>query len=211
MAKLPFEIDPQETALLVVDMQNDFCYREGRPNQPGGSMNRVIPYVKRLATMCRQAGIPILWSRQVHFPNDITRRKRKIPSHLEKLNFYPCMFGTPGAEIIDELKEDITSNEHIFEKHRSSCFYETTLEAKLRMLGITMPIIAGVASGYCVESTIRDAYARDYEILVVKECIGSSSEEADRITLENVDKYFGLTLPLDELAASLPIPQTAHS
>ena len=46
---------------------------------------------------------------------------------------------------------------------------------------------------------------------MVKQCIGSSSEEADRITLENVDKYFGLTLPLDELAASLPIPQTAHS
>ena len=91
----------------------------------------------------------------------------------------------------------------IVEKHRSSCFYDTTLHTKLRMRGIDILIISGVASEYCVENTIREAYHMDYDLIVIKDCIASYDQESTRSTLRNVEKWFGVVLSLEEITGYL--------
>ncbi len=203
---LGFQIEPGEVALLVIDMQNGFCHDQGTLGKSGADISAskaIIPSVKKLVRICREAQIQVIWSQQKHFPDDVTRRLHKIPTHMDKLGVYPCLTGTWDAEIVDELKSEINAEDDIVEKHRSSCFYDTTLHTKLRMRGISMLIISGVASEYCVENTVRHAYHMDYDIIVVKDCIASVNEESTRTTLLNVERWFGLVLSLKELSEQL--------
>ena len=84
-------------------------------------------------------------------------------------------------------------------KHGMSCFFDTNLHTKLRMLGAELLIISGVATNVCVESTIRDAYFRDFDILVVEDCVACSFPDLHRATLKNVEVYFGQVTTLKEL------------
>lgn len=197
---------PAETALLVVDMQNGFCDPQGSMAQAGqnyGPMHRIIPAVRELVDLCRVAGIQVMWSQQKHYPNDVTRTRHRIPTHLQKLGVRVCTKDTWDAEIVAQLQPAVRPEDDVFEKHRSSCFHNTTLESKLRVQGITTLIVCGVATNYCVESTIRDAYARDYDIVVVEEAVASLWEDLHHATLKNVELMYGVVLPMAGLRKSL--------
>ena len=199
-------IDPRETALLVVDMQNGFCDPQGTMARAGVNylpQNRIVPAVKQLVSVCRRAGIHVAWSLQRHYPDDLTRKKHRIPSHLTKLGVVPCLNDTWDAELVAQLKGDVMPEDDVFEKHRSSCFYNTTLEVKLRMRGMTTLIVCGVATNYCVESTIRDAYARDYDIVVVEDCVATLWDDLQRATLRNVELFYGTVVSLSALEERL--------
>ena len=199
-------IDPRETALLVVDMQNGFCDPQGTMARAGVNylpQNRIVPAVKQLVSVCRRAGIHVAWSLQRHYPDDLTRKKHRIPSHLTKLGVVPCLNDTWDAELVAQLKGDVMPEDDVFEKHRSSCFYNTTLEVKLRMRGMTTLIVCGVATNYCVESTIRDAYARDYDIVVVEDCVATLWDDLQRATLRNVELFYGTVISLSALGERL--------
>ena len=195
-----------QTALIVVDMQNGFC-------DPSGSMakskqnylpqNLIIPAVKGLVETCHEAGIHVLWSLQKHYPNDQTRIKRKIPTHLQKLGVNVCTKDTWDAELVSPLNDAVGPKDEIFEKHRSSCFYNTTLETKLKAQGITTLIISGVATNYCVESTIRDAYARDFDIIVIEDAVATMWEDLQKATLKNIELFYGVVMSLKGLQAIL--------
>lgn len=205
---LPFIIAPKETALLVVDMQNGFCDPNGTmalANQNYLPQNRIIPTVKELVRTCREAGIQVMWSMQKHYPDDLTRAKHKIPTHLAKLGVHVCLKDTWDAELVAQLKEDVMQEDDVFEKHRSSCFYNTTLETKLRMRGITTLIICGVATNYCVESAIRDAYARDYDIVVIEDAVATLWEDLHRATLRNVELFYGTVISLQGLKKAVAV------
>jgi len=199
-------IDPRETTLLVVDMQNGFCDPQGAMARAGVNyfpQNRIVPAVKELVSVCRRAGIHVAWSLQRHYPDDLTRKKHRIPSHLTKLGAIPCLKDTWDAELVAQLKGDVLPEDDVFEKHRSSCFYNTTLEVKLRMRGMTTLIVCGVATNYCVESTIRDAYARDYDIVVVEDCVATLWDDLHRATLRNVELFYGTVVSLGALSERL--------
>jgi len=160
--------------LLIIDMQNGFCNEQGSLSKAGVNVSynkAIIQRIKRLVRSCREAKMHIIWSQQKHFADDITRQRHKLSTHLHKMNVVPCIKNTWDAEIVDELKSEIRDEDDIVEKHRSSCFYDTTLHTKLRMHGIDLLVITGVASEYCVENTIRHAYHMDYDMIVVKDCI----------------------------------------
>ncbi len=199
-------IDPRETTLLVVDMQNGFCDPQGAMARAGVNyfpQNRIVPAVKELVSVCRRAGIHVAWSLQRHYPDDLTRKRHRIPSHLTKLGVVPCLKDTWDAELVAQLKGDVLPEDDVFEKHRSSCFYNTTLEVKLRMRGMTTLIVCGVATNYCVESTIRDAYARDYDIVVVEDCVATLWDDLHRATLRNVELFYGTVVSLSALEERL--------
>ena len=123
-------IEPGETALLVVDMQNGFCDPQGAMARAGLNyepQNLIIPAVKELVQTCRKAGIRVLWSLQKHYPDDVTRKRRRIRSHLAKLGAYPCLKDTWDAELVAQLKHEVMPGDDVLDKHRSSCFYNTTL------------------------------------------------------------------------------------
>lgn len=160
------------TALLVVDMQNGFCHREGTVGKSKldvGVHEQVIPQIADLVQATHRAGMPVLWSRQEHTPFDVTRSRHRVDTHTAKLEYIPCLRGTWDADLLDQLKSLVAEDDLVFTKHRASCFYNTNLEVELRMRGIDTLIITGVSTNYCVDSTIRDAYARDLDLYIVED------------------------------------------
>ncbi|MBI2848976.1 MAG: cysteine hydrolase [Chloroflexi bacterium] len=199
---------PQETALLVIDMQNTFCHVDGTLHQDGVDitpMKVIIPRVKALVELAKGRGIPDLWSIQEHFPADKMRDAHRITPHTLKRIRPVALKGTWDAEIVDELRPLIDERSHVFSKNRFSCFYNTNLEVLLRVLGIRMLLVAGVATNVCVETTVRDAYMRDYDVIVLKDCVASATEHLHRATLENIDRYLGMTKTLEEITQMLPM------
>jgi len=195
-------IDPACAALLVIDMQRGFCDPESRMEKAGiGTANQraIIPDVIRLVHLAREANVPILWSQQIHFPNDVTRKRRRIPSHIDKQHWAPCLRDTWEVDFMPEVVPEIRHEDCIVEKHRASVFFETTLDTKLRMLGIEQVIISGCNTDFCVETTIRDAYYRDLDVIVVRECVAGPRRQFHEDTLAKVQTYFGEVVSLDEL------------
>lgn len=193
-------IDPTETALVVVDMQNGFCSDQGGLAQAGVNIDNqkaVIPNVRRLVEGCRAVGMPIIWARQVHLPDDATKRRRRIPNHHDKRGITVCVRGTEDVEFVTGLAEVVQPDDHVFEKHRSSCFFNTNLETKLRMLGVQIVIVAGVNSSYCVDSTVRDAYFREFDVVVVRECVAGSFQDLHDAFLKNFDIFFGASFSIE--------------
>ena len=195
-------IDPTCTALLVIDMQKGFCDPESQMEKAGiGTENQraILPDVLRLVDLARERGLPILWSQQIHYPEDVTRRRRRIPSHIDKQNWAPCLRDTWEVDFVDEVVEAIRPEDMIVEKHRASVFFETTLDTKLRMHGIEQIIISGCNTDFCVETTIRDGYYRDMDVIVVRDCVAGPRPQFHEDTLAKVETYFGAVVTLAEL------------
>jgi isochorismate hydrolase len=130
-------IDPRVTALLVIDMQKGFCHPESRMEKSGvGTANQraIVPDLLRLVELARGYELPVFWSQQIHFPEDVTRRRRRIPSHQAKQRWTPCLRGTWEVEFADEIVPAMRPEDYVIEKHRASVLFETTLDTKLRML-----------------------------------------------------------------------------
>jgi ureidoacrylate peracid hydrolase len=201
-------IDPRYTALLVIDMQKGFCHPESRMETSGvGTANQraIVPSVLGLVRLARKHEIPVFWSQQVHFPEDVTRRRRRIPSHQTKQRWTPCLRDTWEVDFIDEVVAEIRPEDYVIEKHRASMFFETTLDAKLRMLGIEQLVVAGTTTAFCVETTIRDGYYRDFDVVAVRDCIADPRPRFHEDTMAKVETFFGVVVTLDELP-SLIVP-----
>jgi ureidoacrylate peracid hydrolase len=208
MSPIPFDIEPSETALIVIDMQNGFASPDGTLGRAGLdiSMTRaIVPRIQSLVEAARDAGIHVFWSRQVHYPDDRTRGVRRIPGHLARGSGRSmlCARGTPDAEIIDELQPLIQPEDDVFQKHRASCFYSSNFEAELRIHGIRMLIVTGTTSSFCVDSTIREAYARDFDVVVPGDAISDTEAEATRAVLRSTERFHGFVTTTDDLVAKL--------
>src|SRR6266542_961449 len=157
MPVLDFDFEPKQAALLVIDMQNGFAAPEGTLGKAGfdiGMTRAIIPKIQQLVEAARQAGVPVFWSRQIHYPDDRTREQRIIPGHLARGagRSMLCARGTWDAEIVDELAALMRPEDDVIQKHRASCFYSTHLEAELRLHPIPMLIVTATTSRLCLES-----------------------------------------------------------
>jgi len=210
-------LDPKEVGLLVIDMQNGFCHPEGARAKAFGvdaiAMPRAsIPNVVEMMRMARSAGVRITLTRQVHYPDDQARKRRRIPSHLDRrgVKLELCWRGTWDSELIDEIKAEVRPEDDIIIKHRASAFYNTPLEAELRIKGIQVLIITGTTTSFCIDSTIRDAYMRDYDVLVPAECVSDTDQSAHDAVLASTDRFHGLVTSTADIAKALgvavPVP-----
>jgi len=207
-------IYPQETALLVVDMQNGFCSPKGSRAQAGLdiSMPRgIIPNVAALVDACRGAGMQIFWSRQIHYPGDRARAGRRIPSHLDRhaKPLQLCLRGTPDVDIVDELQPYVRPEDDVFVKHRMSCFFDTPFDTELRMRGIQILIVTGTTTSFCVDSTIRDAYMRDYDIVVPQDACADTQLDAHEAVIKGVRRFFGVVTTTQELVEAIEASRVA--
>ena len=144
-------------ALLIVDMQNDFCRKEGALFSAKNL--EVIPEIKKEIEKARKEKIKIIFTQDWHDKND---REFKIwPRH--------CLKNSWGAEIIEELepkKEDI-----IIKKQSYSAFFETNLDGVLKSLKIKTLIFSGCVTNICILFTAFAAFERGYEIILKKNCL----------------------------------------
>lgn len=205
-------LDPAECGLLVIDMQNGFCHPEGSRAKAFGAESvykpeAIIPDVVRLMKTCREAGVRRWLTRQVYYPTDAMRSRRRIPSHLERrgLKLELTRRGTWDAELHDTIAEEVQPEDEIIVKHRASAFYNTSLEPELRMLGVQVLIIAGTTTSFCVDSTVRDAYARDFDVLVPAECVADTEDEAQEAVLHGINRFHGVVTSIDEVAGLLGV------
>ena len=199
-------LDPRKTALLVIDMQNAFCHREGTLGISGVDVEpaeRAIPTVARLVGSCRSAGIPVIWSQQVHFETDAGRARKRLPSHTQKRARVSALASTWDAQIVDELAPLADDPNLVFVKHRYGCFYETRLEAMLRMLGAEALLVCGATANACVETTLREAYLRDYDVVAVTDAIAAVRPEWNEVAHNVWGQYFGVLATSDEVATWL--------
>jgi nicotinamidase-related amidase/catechol 2,3-dioxygenase-like lactoylglutathione lyase family enzyme len=198
-------IDIKSAALLVIDMQNGFLHEKGTLGISGLDIKRlaaIVPAQKRLIKRCQKAGMPVIWTVQEHFAVDASRAQKKLAAHTAKRKQVSCLAGTWDADIIDELKPLAAVNPtFVLRKHRFGAFYETRLELLLRQLGVRTLFITGTTTNACVETTIREAYLRDYDVVAVTDCISGVNPEWEQVSMKVWAQYFCVLNDSKEVAS----------
>jgi ureidoacrylate peracid hydrolase len=193
-------IVPDQSALLVVDVQNDVCHDEGTFGRSGIQMGAIQAAVENLVEFietARRARVPVLFIKTHHdrwndSPAWLTREARKSKGEI-------CATGSWGAEF---YKVSPATDECAIVKHRYSAFVGTSLEVVLRTLARPTLLLAGITTNVCVESTARDAFMRDYHVVLVEDCAAAATKEEHEATLHNMRAYFGHVLDSRSIAAS---------
>lgn len=165
-------LHPEHSALLVIDMQNDFLDKKS-PTYTKNAED-IIPNLQKLIKTARKNQIPVIYTAHCH--QDPKIDGGMTAQWWPEIGDKKCLVaGTKGAEIINKLKP--LPKEKIIYKHRYSAFYNTDLEIYLRGLGVTDLIVTGIMTGICVESTVRDAFFRDFKIFVVADATAAGERE----------------------------------
>jgi len=223
-------IAPEHTALILIDVQNDFV-------SPGGATGRreAMPMVDRAAAripallqQARETGCMVVHVRAEYgqhvrhvgspyrFPSRKTREgavwSASAAELAEKHVFPPgevevCLPRSWGAEEIDAVKP--LPGEHEITKHRFSAFIDTPLEALLRSRGIRTLVFAGVTTNCCIESSARDAAMLDFYLVVADDCVGvkNSVQHLHEASLEQLRTYFALVEPSQRIIDAWRAPR----
>lgn len=193
-------IDPTEIAVMVVDMQNDYCHSKGfQALELGHDITKarsLIPRITDLTESVRKRGGHIAYTLSARAQGAAERDLHRVLPRL--MREFPWrggpQEGTWGAEIVAELAP--RPSDLIIRKSRYDAFVRTNLEGILRGLGVTTIIFCGVALNGCVESTLRSAFHLDFDVMVASDCVSVLSHpyrvEVETATLETIDMHFGL-------------------
>jgi ureidoacrylate peracid hydrolase len=200
------ELVPSDTALLVVDPQNAFCHPDGTLGRSGVDVTplaAVVPNIARLVRLCEAHGIATIYTRHTNHLVDEGRNRHRITPHTAKRATVACQPGTWDAEFVDELGALVTPSSHVIEKHRWSAFYGTRLQPLLGILGTRLLIVCGTTTNACIDSTVRDAYMRDFDVVVPRECVAGVRQDWHEAALAVLAHYAGEVVTLSELAEQL--------
>ena len=152
-------VDPSRTALVVIDMQNDFVQRGGSLLVPDAEAT--IPAIGRLLSLARTTRMHVVYSQDTHRPGD--PEWRIWPEHARE--------GSWGWRIIDELAP--TTDDLVLRKPRYDAFYRTPLEHLLRLWGIDTLVICGTVANICVHYTAASAALRWYDVVIPRDAISA--------------------------------------
>jgi nicotinamidase-related amidase len=191
-------IDPKKTAMIVVDMQNDFVAPGAVMETPAA--RAVVPKLTEALEICRDAGIKIIYTAHVH-RQDGSDMGLFDDMHPPIANRAALVDGTPGVDIYPELAP--APGEHIIKKHRYSGFYGTDLDIILREWSVDTVIISGTTTENCCHATARDAMFRNYRVVFLSDATA---------TYDYPDRGFGAMPNAKVHHASLVIlaDSTAH-
>jgi nicotinamidase-related amidase len=181
------------SALLVIDMQGFFLDPASPTFTPGGGA--ILPNVSRLVRAFRAAGRPVVFTRHVHHPEGLDA------GIMGQWWEGRCIEGTPESEVHPDLAP--LPGEKVITKHRYSAFYNTDLELVLRCLKVEDLVVSGVMTNLCCESTARDAYYRDYRILIPADGTGATTEQMHLASLLNLAYGFAYVTTTDAILADL--------
>jgi ureidoacrylate peracid hydrolase len=191
------------SALVVVDMQNDYCHPDGVFHRAGlridaRDRNRLVANINRLADALRAAGDPVVWARMVwDDAADLGLLAERSPFLREE----GLRRGTWGAEALEGL--EVRPSDWVVEKRRFSAFYASDLEERLRQAEVSRLLVAGVSTDFCVESTVRDAFFRDFDVLVIRDGVAGYRPALHDGALETMGTVFARVISTDEALGSV--------
>jgi ureidoacrylate peracid hydrolase len=181
----PLTIDPHQTAVIVVDLQNDFGAEGGMFARAGidiSAIQAVVEPTAQVLATARRRGMPVVYLK-MEFASDLSNAGGPdAPNLVRHLAFgvgepvtapdgrdsRVLIKDTWNTDIVTELAPQ--PGDHVVSKHRYSGFFETNLDALLKDLGVTALVFTGCTTSVCVESTLRDAFFRDYRCLLLADC-----------------------------------------
>lgn len=194
-------VDPAHTAIVVVDMQNDFCAQ-------GGSLDRrlgcdeaanaaLADRIMALVAAGRARGAPIVWVQAIY--DDKYVPPPMLAKAAERGDTGPrCAEGSWGADFYRLRPDD---GDILIRKHCYSAFQGTPLDQLLRRRGVRTLVVTGVSTNICVESTFRDGHSRGYYIVVPADCVASPAPDLHAATLRNVETLIGDVTAAEDLIA----------
>ena len=185
-------LDPDSTAVVVVDMQNGFCHPDGSLYAPGSE--GVIEPITNLVSRARDAGTRVVYTRDVH-----------PPEQFEGTHYYDeferwgehVLEGSWEAELVEEL--DVRDEDLVVEKHTYDAFHETQLEGWLNARKVDDLVICGTLANVCVLHTSGSAGLRDFRPLMVEDCVGAIEDDHREYALEHAGWLFGEVLESDDI------------
>jgi ureidoacrylate peracid hydrolase len=185
-------VDPSHTALLVVDMQRDFCSRGGAFDRLGVDISMYPPMLPRVAGLiaaARAAGVRVVFVQMTTLPGGLSDSPAQIrfnlrlhlASHGQVQPLAYTADGSEGQEIVPELAPE--PGDVVVKKYRSSAFWGTNLALLLRSNGIETVVVSGCTTEGCVESTARDALFSDHYVVIAEDCVASDDRAQHEASL----------------------------
>lgn len=201
LTTLEEKVDPRHAALIVVDVQNDFCHSEGSLARFGADMTGIqamVPHLEGFIEEARRMGLPIVFIRTSR--DDSTKSEAWREQRLRMgRDLSVCDAGTWGAEFYGVAPQP---GEPVVTKHRYSAFIGTNLDTTLRSMGVKSILTCGVATNVCVESTARDGAMLDYYLVFLSDLSATGDPVLHNTTLTNMRNQFGEVVTADEVVAA---------
>jgi ureidoacrylate peracid hydrolase len=227
----PIEIDTASTAVIVVDMENDFGAKGGMFDRAGidiSGIQKVVGPTAKVLAAARRAGVKIIYLKMGFRPDLSDLGAPDSPNRVLHLRFGVgktirapdgresriLIRDTWNTDILPELKPQ--ADDVVIYKHRFSGFYQTDLDATLKKLGIKHLIITGCTTSVCVEATVRDAMYSDYSCVLLTDCMSQptlgnglpgSNHDASLVVL--TEAGFGWVSSSDQFIKALEIQPVA--
>lgn len=192
---MELEIESRETALLVIDMQNDYVHENGLGAKHGSTLwkcvkeGNVVENISRIIKAARAVKMPVFHVR-------VAYRKDLADMH-DKSEPAEAVEGTWGCDFVKELQPE--ESDYVITKKRGSAFYGTDLELLLRCRGIHAIIATGIATDHCVDATVRSALDRDFRVTVVSDATATNSKEVQDYLMKKVFPELTTTMTTDEV------------
>ncbi len=152
------------SALLIIDMQNDFL-TPGAPYECK-EVDTLVRNISSLKDKLASRDVPVIYTREVHRADGVDRGREADREPLH------CIEGTPGMEIVEELTP--SGGDYVIDKRRFSCFFQTDLLGLLKGLKTELILVTGITANCCVLSTVIDAYQYDFRTITIQDCVSSN-------------------------------------
>jgi ureidoacrylate peracid hydrolase len=192
-------VRPAKSAVIVVDVQNDFCRPEGalgKAGQPTAAAMAMLPNLQALLDAARAAGTAVIFVQTIHeHETDSSAWTWRMDGSVGGC----CRKDTWGAEFTEVAP---LPDEPVVIKHRYSAFINTRFDSVLRTLKVENLIMTGVSTNVCVESTARQGFMLDYNIVFMSDCTAAYSQEEHDISLYNMRTHFGVVATSAEVIAA---------
>jgi ureidoacrylate peracid hydrolase len=206
----------QHTALVVIDMQNDFCASGGLVSRDGRDISAAQAMAKRLPALlesARRAGTLVVFVRCLYtrdanpYLSDVWLEQAARERRGGYTSIPVCREGSWEGDWYEDVRPQPA--DIVVTKHRYDAFQGTDLDLVLRSHGIRTVALTGVVTNVCVETTARAAFVRDYYVAVVEDGCAAYVPEDHEHTLRNIRRFFGVTPSIRQLCAIWDAPASA--